>query len=163
MLRFSFLTLVLLLCAPVLAQGTAGESFWLSSKEKIGTNQWRVFTPRAKSLQGQAFLVHSTVSGQFDPERPREFLTVLHTELDNLSVLGQKEATWLGGQAYVVSFRAKSGDEWRVGRCLLAATPQGTEMLLLLRHPESSPKILEQFQALQENWPKGLPVSKISE
>src|SRR5690606_9820869 len=91
----------------------------------------------------------------------REVLGSLHRDVEELKVAGQKEVEWRDGVGTLVSFSGKQDGESLLGRMVLASRSDGTEILLLIRHPQADPALLQNFERARRAWPdfsKRVPV-----
>jgi hypothetical protein len=129
--------------------GAADEAFWVPRKEPLQEKSWVVFVPRKEELAKQAILIYAELPNE-KPVLVREILSQMYHQVKALKVLGRKPVPWRQGEGTLVSFSGQSGKKKIVGRAVIASTDRGTEVLLLVRHPRSDSRILENYEQVRQ-------------
>lgn len=147
--------------APVVAQGKpASDKFWTKSADNFGAADWLVYRPKEEKLQKQGFMVYHMSPPQTEPPVVREILGELYGQVQDLRILGQKKVPWRDGEATLVSFSGESEDQTTVGRVIIYASADHTEILMLIRHPEADKSLVDNFERVRANWPSWLEAHK---
>ncbi len=164
MRRFGLLGIVLLLlCLAGQAEPAAKpHEFWKLDSERSGAATVSSFSARKPPHKGQGLLmcaVWPKDSRQPAELEPTEVLAGLYSELKDFQLLGSKEALWGGQPARLIAFKAKVDKRHVVGRSLLAQTPEGTEILLLVTNHEMQSEFHKEFERMQKAWSFGRPAT----
>ena len=149
--------LLLLLCAPVLAETT--KSFWTDCSTEFARESWRVYKPSAPGLASQGYLVMTTLDQPFAELKPQAVLGELYGRVDQLQVMGQKTMTVDGREITVMSFRGTKDDHPLIGRAAFSADGDKTQLMMLVRHSKASGELLNEFEHLIEQGPQSLPAA----
>ena len=156
MVHFKRLSLYALLLFVFGAVSAQADSFWVPRSEPVTKEKaWSSFVPSEKALSKQAVLLHTVLPSE-EPVMVRHVLSYMHSGVKELKVLGRKDTTWRDSTATIVSFSGLVDDKRVLGRVVLAPTDEGTEVLLLVRHPEANPRILANFKRIVTDWPEFL-------
>lgn len=151
MVRNSFsLWFLLLFTLSSWVAGAEEARFWSESEAPEGKN-WRVFVPSSEKLKEQGTLVISTVSSPYQPSQASQLMGTLFSEIKNFKMMGQKQVPWERGTATLVSFQGDRGKSTLIGRALVLPSASETQVVLLVRHPKSSRKIVEEFNQLDQS------------
>lgn len=142
--------LLLLASLPIAAE----EAFWVPRKEPLAERNWTAYVPANKELAKQAILIHALLPGE--PVEVRQVLGAMYKEVESLKILGRKPVEWRDGEGTLVSFSGKQKDRNIVGRAVIAPSEDGTEVVLLVRHPAADSRIMQSFESLRVRVPEFL-------
>lgn len=159
MTRLLCFSLLIFLIAPgsTIAENKAVvDPFWVLSQQDLGSPGSKVYLPTDKKFANQGFLVYSTLPPTTPPPVLREVLAELYTQVDDLKILGQKQVPWHDGVGDLVSFSGVHEKKKVLGRAVVANSEQGTEILMLVRHPQADPLLLDNFERIRSAWPRDL-------
>lgn len=156
LILFSFLVLV--------GSTKAEEAFWVAREEPLKDNSWRVYVPSNESLSKQAVLIYAELPTGDTPVVPRQVLSQLYHHVKGLKVMGRKKVAWRDGEGTLVSFSGQVDKKEKVvGRAVVASTQNGTEVLLLVRHPRSDDRIVESYELIRRGIDSFLSTKQKSE
>lgn len=133
------------------AAALAEEPFWVVRQEPLKETSWVAFVPAKKELAKQAVLVYASLPPSEQPPEIRHILGEMYSQVDGLKILGRKPVTWREGEGTLVSFSGRSDSSKVLGRAVIAATEHGTEVLMLVRHPQSDARIVKSFDQVRQD------------
>lgn len=156
-ITLSFLLVLATLCTGLAREST--KAFWTDCSSEFSKDGWKVYKPVDKKLSKHGYLVVTTLDQPFQDIRPQHVLGELYGQIDQLSVMGQKEATVGGQPGLLLSFRGAMKEKALVGRAAFSADGEKTKLMMLVRHTEASDKLIDAFEDLVKAGTGNLPTS----
>lgn len=156
-------SLLLLLCCLMAQAQTPGKphDFWKLDSERSGEFTVVTFSAKKAPAEGQGLLMcASWPKADEQPGLvPTEVVASLYGDLKDFQLLGSKETVWGEQAAHLIAFKALVGKHPVVGRSLMAQTPNGTEVLLLVTNHDAQKDFRKEFERLHSHWQFGQPAT----
>ena len=146
-----FRALSLLLTFLLSCCSAAEDNFWVVREEPLKDKAWVAYVPAKEDLAKQAVLLYAELPSGESPILVRQVLSQMYRQVKDLKVLGRKPVQWRQGDGTLVSFSGYTGKRRVVGRAVIASTERGTEVFMLVRHPQSNPKIVESYEQVRQS------------